>query len=243
MLERGEKIKLQKYLQLCGYARRKADIIIFSGRIKVNNKVVKEPWYEVKNSDVVSLDNQKLTSNNFEYYALHKPKGYVTTLYDPKEKKTIKEFFKDKPLKVAGRLDKDATGVLILTNDGELINILTSAKYRVKKVYIVKVKGKINFKELLTLKKGIWDNGEFLRLEYFEILDVGFNYSTVKVEMIKGKKHEVKRLFKNINHEVLELKRISHGPIDISFVPNPGDIKEIKGKLLKKLLKLKERKA
>lgn len=238
-----ENIKLQKYLQLCGFARRKADQYIISGRVKVNDKVVREPWFRVTENDIITLDGKVLKKVEYEYYVLNKPKGYVTTLYDPKQKNTIKKLIEHikTPLKPAGRLDKDTTGILILTNDGELIDILTSAKYGVRKVYIAKVKGVVSFEDLLKLKEGIYDNDEFLKLEYFDILEKGFNYSIVKVELIKGKKHEVKRLFKYIGHDVLELKRIAHGPINISLVPNEGDIKKIEGKLLDKLLELKNR--
>jgi 23S rRNA pseudouridine2605 synthase len=235
---------LQKYLQLCGFSRRKADDLIINGKIKVNNNIIREPWYEIKKVDIVLYNEKVLEPKKYEYYVLHKPKGYVTTLYDPKEKNTIKKLispFTKTPLKPAGRLDKDTTGVLILTNDGDLINILTSARYGIKKIYIAKVKGVVNFKDLLELKKGIKDEGEFLKLERFEVLEKGFDYSIVKVEMIKGKKHEIKRLFKNIGHDVIELRRISHGPVDISLVPEPGQIKKLDGEVLKKLLNLKKK--
>ncbi|ABR30285.1 pseudouridine synthase [Thermosipho melanesiensis] len=237
-----DNIKLQRILQICGFARRKADELIFSKKVKVNGKIVTKPWFDVKVDDEITVEGKKFTLPKFEYYVLHKPKGYVTSLYDPKEKNTIKEFFKDKPLKPAGRLDKDVSGVLILTNDGDLIDVLTNAKYGVKKVYIAKITGRVKFEDLLSLKKGIYDKGDFLKLEHFDILEQGFNYSTVKVEMIKGKKHEVKRLFEKIGHKVLELRRIKHGPVSISLAPNPGDMRKIEGEILKKLLKLKRRK-
>lgn len=243
MLKGDEIIKLQKYLQMCGFARRKADQYIIAGRVTVNGKVVDKPWFDVKDDDIVMLDNKKLKINQkFEYYVLHKPKGYATTLYDPKQKKTIKELIKHikTPVKPAGRLDKDATGVLILTNDGKLIDILTNAKYGVKKEYIVKVSGSVSFNDLLKLKKGIYDERDFLKLEYFDILEKGFDYSIIKVVLIKGKKHEIKRLFKSLGHKVLELKRIAHGPISISIVPNEGDLTKLKGKDLERLLKLKK---
>jgi len=240
-LKGDENIKLQKYLQLCGFARRKADEYITSKRVIVNGKTVDEPWFEVNEDDNVLVDGKILKPNQFEYYVLHKPKDYVTTLFDPKQKKTIGELIKHikTPLKPAGRLDKDATGVLILTNDGELIDILTSAKYKVKKEYIVKVKGIVSVEKLIKLKEGIYDKGDFLKLEHFKIIEKSSDYSIVRVELIKGKKHEIKRLFSSIGHKVLELKRISHGPISISLVPNEGELRKIEGEKLKKLLVLK----
>jgi len=212
----------------------------------VNNKVIKEPWFLIKEDDIITVDGKVLKPPiefKYEYYVLNKPKGYVTTLHDPKEQNTVKKLIEHvpTPLKPAGRLDKDTTGVLILTNDGELINILTSAKYGIKKVYIAKVSGIVRFEDLLKLKTGIYESGDFLKIESFEILKREDNYSIVKVELIKGKKHEIKRLFKYIGHEVLELKRIAHGPIDISLVPHEGDMKKIEGTLLQSLLELKQK--
>jgi len=241
-----EKIKLQKYLQQLGYSRRKADELVFKGKVKVNGVLADKPWIVVNENDRIEIEGEIIKvkpQNKYVYYVLNKPKGYVSSLYDPKETMTLKLLIKDikEPVKPAGRLDKDTTGVLILTNDGDLINILTSARFGIKKVYVAKVSGVVEFEKLLKLKNGIKDNGDFLKLEYFEILEKGFDYSIVKVEMIKGKKHEIKRLFKHIGHEVMELKRIAHGPIDISLVPKPGQIKKIEGKHLERLLSLKNK--
>ncbi|MBO8160464.1 MAG: rRNA pseudouridine synthase [Thermosipho sp. (in: Bacteria)] len=241
-------IKLQKYLQQLGYSRRKADELIFSGRVSVNGKKIEEPWYDVKEGEEIKINKKTQIvkfKEKFVYYVLNKPKGYVSSLYDPKEKKTLKHLLKNikEPVKPAGRLDKDVTGVLILTNDGDLINILTSAKYEVEKVYIAKVKGVIDREKLEEIKKGIIDEGEFLVCKDVTVLEAGFDYAILRIVMIKGKKHEVKRLFKYVGSKVVELRRISHGPINISLVPKPGQIKKIEGKWLEKLLKLKQLKS
>ncbi|SHH54268.1 ribosomal large subunit pseudouridine synthase B [Thermosipho atlanticus DSM 15807] len=230
-----------------GYSRRKADEMVFDGKVEVNGKIIKEPWYDVKEKDEIKINGKSRIvkfRKKYVYCVLNKPKGYVSSLYDPKEKKTLKNLLKNikEPLKPAGRLDKDVTGVLILTNDGDLINVLTSAKYGIEKIYIVKVKGSVKKEELKKLKRGFEDNGEFLICKDVSILEKGFDYTILKIVMIKGKKHEVKRLFKHIGHKVLELKRISHGPIDISLVPRPGQLEKIEGKILEKLLELKNTK-
>ncbi|EKF48586.1 ribosomal large subunit pseudouridine synthase B [Thermosipho africanus H17ap60334] len=238
-------IKLQKYLQQLGYSRRKADEIVFNGKVMVNDKKVIEPWYNVKEGDKITIGEKtqivKL-KEEFVYYVLNKPKGYVSSLYDPKEKNTLKKLIKNikEPVKPAGRLDKDVTGVLILTNDGDLINVLTSARYEVEKVYIAKVKGRVKKTELSKLKNGVVEEGDYLVCKDVSIIEMGFDYTILKIVMIKGKKHEVKRLFKHIGHEVVELRRISHGPVNVSLVPNPGQIRKIEGRVLKELLKLKK---
>jgi len=104
-----------------------------------------------------------------------------------------------------------------------LINILTSAKHGVEKVYLAKIKGKITDEEIGIIKHGIIDSDEFLKCEDVKILEVDKNFSKVKITMIKGKKHEVKRLMKFIGHPVIELTRLSHGPVDISIVPKEND--------------------
>lgn len=244
-----DNIKLQKFLQQVGYSRRKADELIKQNFVYVNKSLVSEPWYNIKENDVITVNGfeyiYKSQDEKFYYYAYHKPKGYVSSLYDPKEEKYIGKLIKEKlpqiadKLKIAGRLDKDVTGVLILTNDGELINILTSAKYGVEKVYLAKIKGKITDEEIGIIKHGIIDSDEFLKCEDVKILEADKNFSKVKITMIKGKKHEVKRLMKFIGHPVIELTRLSHGPVDISIVPKENDLTKIDGKILEQLIALK----
>lgn len=243
-------IKLQKFLQQVGYSRRKADELIKQNFVYVNKSLVLEPWYEIRENDVITVNGSdyiyKSQSEEFYYYAYHKPKGYVSSFYDPKEEKYIGKLIKEKlpqiadKLKIAGRLDKDVTGVLILTNDGELINILTSAKYGVEKVYLAMIKGKITNEETKIIKNGIVDEDEFLKCEDVKILEADKNFSKVKITMIKGKKHEVKRLMSYIDHPIMELKRISHGPVNISIVPQQNDLVKITGEMLNQLISLKK---
>jgi len=120
-----------------------------------------------------------------------------------------------------------------------LINILTSAKHGVEKVYLAKIKGKITDEEIGIIKHGIIDSDEFLKCEDVKILEVDKNFSKVKITMIKGKKHEVKRLMKFIGHPVIELTRLSHGPVDISIVPKENDLVKITGEMLNQLILLK----
>ncbi|QTA37474.1 rRNA pseudouridine synthase [Thermosipho ferrireducens] len=237
-------IKLQKFLQQLGYSRRAADKQIFNGKVKVNGKTVTVPWHDVEENDEIFIEGKAHKvkyRKNYVYYVLHKPVGYVTSLKDPKEKMTISKLISKikEPVKPAGRLDKDVSGVLILTNDGDLINILTHARYGVEKVYIAKVSKRLSKSSIFKIEKGVYNEGEFLKCKKAFIKKLGKNHSIVKVIMTEGKKHEVKRLFKSIGCEVLELKRVSHGPIHISLVPKPGEIKKITGIYLKKLLNLK----
>lgn len=244
-------MKLQKFLQSKGYSRRMADKLVFNGEVSVNEKQVFEPWYEVNFGDKVQVENKNYTfddrNQDYSYYVLHKPKGYSTTLSDPKQKHTVATLLQEKNLqhlnhlKPVGRLDKDVEGVVILTDDGDLINILTSARYGVEKVYVAKVRGKVKKEDLEKLRNGIEDNRDFLKCENAVVIEMHKDYSIVKVTMIKGRKHEVKRLFSSIGNPVVNLIRISHGPVDITLVPNPGDIVEIRANVLDKLLEIKKK--
>jgi 23S rRNA pseudouridine2605 synthase len=144
-------VRLNRYLSMCGVAsRRKADQLILEGRVKVNGLVVKELGWKIDpEKDTVEVDGKVVKPPRFRYIALYKPCCYLTALGKSKEgKRTIEELLKDLPVKVypAGRLDYNAEGLLILTNDGELANRIMHPRYKLPKTYQVLVKGKVSQK-------------------------------------------------------------------------------------------------
>ena len=150
--------RLNKFIASSGLcSRRKADEMIEAGKVFVNGKVVKELGFQVGPKDKVVIDKQLIKPQRHEYYKFYKPAGYITTADDEKGRKTIYDVLPKelRHLKPVGRLDKDSTGLLILTNDGELINQLTHPSVKVTKVYTVSVEGKITINDLETLAKGI----------------------------------------------------------------------------------------
>ena len=153
-----DQIRLNKYIANAGISsRRGADELIKAGKIKVNGKIITEPGLLVNDTAVVEVDNQKIKARIQKYVIFNKPAGYITTKTDPQNRKTIYNLLPSEMchLKPAGRLDKDSSGLLILTNDGELIQKLTHPKKQIPKVYRVTVEGKITKQNILVMGKGI----------------------------------------------------------------------------------------
>lgn len=237
-------MKLQKFLQQIGYARRKAGELIKAGKVKVNGNVVFEPWFPVKPGDHVEIGgkvDEVSTVKKKRYLVLHKPAGYLTTRCDPKGRPTIFDLIDDPTLFPVGRLDKDTEGVLILTNDGDLAHRLMHPRYQVERIYHALVKGIPSRRAIEKIIKGteIWDNqiGRAKRVEVIERLN---GRSWVKVVMTEGKKREVRRLLKAVGYPVERLIRVAYGPVQIDLVPKVGMITEIPEDVLKSLKKLLE---
>lgn len=236
-------MKLFKAIQKSGISRRKASQLILEGKVTVDSKKVIQPWHEVTENQEISIDGKKIKwsdTEEFLYYAFHKPSGYVTSLNDPKEHH-IGEIIKNKKLKPVGRLDKDVSGLLILTNDGELIYKLTHPKYGVEREYITTIVGKLSPKKIEKIKKGIKIGNEILKCEDIHIIEQNDTYSKVRIIMKQGKKREIKRIFKRIGNRVIYLKRIRYGPVTIDIVPEQYQLKEITGNTLKELLEIKKK--
>lgn len=236
------KMKLQKFLQQLGYARRKAGELVKSGKVKVNGSVVFEPWFLVKPGDRVEIGGKVYEvspSENKRYLVLHKPAGYLTTRYDPRGRPTIFDLIDDPTLFPVGRLDKDTEGVLVLTNDGDLANRLMHPRYQVERIYHALVVGIPSQKDLSKLIEGIeiW-KGQFGRAKKTRIIEKFKDKSWVEVVMTEGKKREVRRLLEAVGHPVIRLIRVAYGPVDLTLVPVPGMIAEIPEKMLEELKKL-----
>ena len=153
-----EQIRLNKFIASSGLcSRRKADELIEQGFVKVNGTTVKEMGFLVTNKDKVTVKNKPLKKTAPVYVKYYKPAGYITTMSDEKGRKTIYDILPEelKDLKPVGRLDKDSTGLLILTNDGDFINKMTHPSVKIPKVYRVCAEGKMNTQHLLQMAKGI----------------------------------------------------------------------------------------
>ena len=156
--KKEEKVRLNKFIAGSGLcSRRKADELIESGVVKVNGKTVSEMGFLVGKKDVVTVNNKPVKKSELTYIKYYKPAGYITTCDDEKGRKTIYDLLPEeiKELKPVGRLDKDSTGLLIMTNDGDLINKLTHPSVKIPKIYRVAAEGRLNLNDLETLAKGI----------------------------------------------------------------------------------------
>lgn len=203
--------RLQKRIANSGYtSRRKAEELIEKGRVKVNDEVVTTLGYKVTDKDKIYIDEILLEKENKVYYLLNKPRGVVCTTEDDKGRTIITSLIgTDLRIFPVGRLDYDTTGAIILTNDGEFSNLLTSPKSDIEKVYIAKVKGMITPDKIMSLKKGVVIDGRKTKKAKVKLrkYDKNTNTSIVELTITEGRNHQVKKMFEAIGSEVLKLKR------------------------------------
>ncbi len=217
--EKGE--RLQVVLARFGIASRRGVVaVIEEGRVLVNGNIVREKGHRVFPSDKVTVDNAELSTDvpqKKRYFILNKPKGVMTTMQDPNAERTVADFFKDVPERLfpVGRLDRDTTGLLLMTNDGELAYRLTHPKFGVEKRYYVRVLGVVTQDKLKRLEHGVeLEEGKTApcRIEV-EKLSPRETYLTVMLH--EGKKRHIRRIFEKIGHRVIELERLNYGPLSI----------------------------
>ncbi len=230
--------RLQKIIANSGYtSRRKAEELILKGKVTVNGQVVKELGTKVKSNDWIEIDGYKINQEQKVYYLLNKPRGIITSTNDEKGRKTVVDLIQtDKRIYPVGRLDYDTTGALILTNDGDLANLLMHPKNKIDKVYIAKVKGLIGKKEILSLQKGVYIDGIKTSNAKARIKKYDKKTDTSIVELIihEGKNHQVKKMFEAINYEVLKLKREQIDFLNLDHLKS-GEYRIINPKEVKKL--------
>ena len=230
-------MRINKYIAQSGIAsRRKADELVLSGRVKVNGEVVTMLGFEIRTKDKVTVDNKPIRANNFLYYKFYKPTGCITTKDDEKGRKTIYDYLPSElqNLKPVGRLDKDSSGLLILTNDGDLIYELTHPSIKVSKVYRVKVDAKIKYEELEILAKGIeLEKGKIAYCDS-EILEQDSNSTLLEITLYQGMNRQIRRMFEYLGHRVINLKRIRHATVDVIGLKR-GQYKLLKPKQIREL--------
>lgn len=213
-------MRLNRYLSKCGVtSRRKADILIEEGRIKVNGKIVNELGTIIKEGeDEVTFDGKRVSAEQKKYLILNKPKLFITSLSDIEDgKPTIKQFLANIEERVypVGRLDYDSEGLLFLTNDGELANRIHHPSYEIKKLYFVVLSGKIpkEFDKKLLEGKSLEDG--FVKPDSVKILGKSEYNCTINISFHEGKKHLVKRYLAAFDLKVLKLKRLVIGNISL----------------------------
>jgi len=230
--------RLQKVIANYGYtSRRKAEELILKGKVKVNGNVIKELGVKVSGNDTIEVEGTVLENTEKVYFLLNKPRGIITSVSDDKNRKTVVDLINtNKRIYPVGRLDYDTTGALILTNDGELANLLMHPKNNIDKVYVAKVKGLIGKKELLKLANGVYIDGKKTSKGKSRILkyDKKTDTSIVELTIHEGKNHKVKKMFEAIGYNVLKLKRESISFLNIKNLKS-GEYIEIKPKDVKRL--------
>lgn len=230
--------RLQKVIANSGYtSRRKAEKLIIDGQVKVNGQVIRELGTKVSPSDEIMIGFDVIKQDNKVYYLLNKPRGVISSVSDDKNRKTVVDLIDtDYRIYPVGRLDYDTTGALILTNDGELTNLLTHPRNNIDKLYIAKVKGLIGKKETNTLASGVIIDGKKTSKSKVKIrrYDKKTNTSIVELTIHEGKNHQVKKMFEVIGYEVIKLKREQISFLDVKNLKS-GEYRILNPKEVKKL--------
>lgn len=211
--------RIQKIIANSGYAsRRKAEELIKQGRVTVNGEIVRELGQKASYADTIMIDGEALKKEDKEYILLYKPRGIVTTSSDDKHRKTVIDLV-ETPKRVypVGRLDYDTSGVLLLTNDGELTNLLTHPSSNIEKVYLVKIDEAVNPHVLKKLETGIIIDGKKTAPAKVKVkkIDKKKNKSLIYLTIHEGRNHQVKKMFEAIGYKVAKLKREKFAGLDL----------------------------
>ena len=233
-------MRLNKFLAKAGIAsRRKCDILIEGGKVQINGKVLKDYSYQVSNEDLVICDG-KLVDLIFQpvLYLFYKPKGVISTVNDPQKRKTVLDYFNgEQRLFPIGRLDRDTTGVLLITNDGGLAHQLMHPSFKIERIYLVKTKISIRKTGANELRSGLTlENGEKVtgKLTLIHKYQNTYHY---EIKLREGKNREVKRIFRTLGSKVESLHRTSFAGIGLKNL-KVGQVKKISVQQVKNILNL-----
>lgn len=234
--------RLQKVIAQTGYcSRRKAEELILGGHVEVNGKKITKMGVKVSYEDDITIDGNAINLKEDKvYYLLNKPRGIITSTNDEKNRKTVIDLIKEtKRIYPVGRLDYDTTGVLLLTNDGELTNLLIHPSNNIEKVYIAKLKGIPTKEELIRLSKGVIIDGKKTSKSRAKIkkIDKKSNTSIVELVIHEGRNHQVKKMFQAIGYDVIRLRRESFATLTVNDLKS-GEYRELSVKEVKRLYAL-----
>lgn len=208
-------LPLNKFISWSGVCgRREAGDLVKAGKVTVNDKLITDPPFRVSQNDVVKVNGKKISlQKNLVYILLNKPKDYITTTDDPEGRKTVMDLIKKAtPERVfpVGRLDRNTTGVMLLTNDGELAQRLTHPKYEVKKIYEVKVDQPLTKQQLDSIASGVTLEDGFIRPDAVAYADAK-DKSVIGIEIHSGRNRIVRRIFEHMGFKVKNLDRVMYG--------------------------------
>ena len=218
---RSDEIRLNRYIANAGIcSRRDADKLIEAGEIKVNNKVITEMGYQVHPTDIVKYGNRKLNREKPVYLLLNKPKDFLTTTDDPNDRKTVMELVKnatESRIYPVGRLDRNTTGLLLLTNDGELADKLTHPSNEIEKIYQAELDKPLTDEDFEKIKEGLnLEDGEIKVDDLAKVTPDGY---VIGVKIHSGKNRIVRRIFEHLGYEVTKLDRTTFSGLTKKDLP------------------------
>ena len=215
-------MRLNKYIASAGIcSRRKADELIAAGNVKINGAVMREMGYDVQEGDQVSVNGRPVeAADNKGYVAVNKPKGYITSRDDDRDRATVAQLVSDIPERLfpVGRLDYNTTGLLLMTNDGDLAYRLTHPKHEVYKTYVAMVSGIVSDARLAKLRKGVDIGGFVTSPAKVRVIKQNQRSTVVEISIHEGKNRQVRKMFKAVGNNVIELERIAIGDLRLGHM-------------------------
>ena len=230
-----ELIRLNKYISQSGLcSRRAADELIKKGKVQVNNKLCDQVGTKINKNDKVIVNKKLIKPEKNIYVLLNKPKDYISTNKDTHNRRVVFDLIKgiNERLFSVGRLDRKTTGLLLLTNDGDIAKKLTHPSYKIKKIYSVTLEKKISNDEISQIKNGLFIEDEYIKVDNIERLEKDYE---VGIEIHMGKNRIVRKIFESLNHKVSKLDRVLFGPFTKKDLPrgkwrilNQNEIRNLK---------------
>lgn len=219
--------RLQKVIANLGYcSRRHAEELITQNKVKVNGVIVNKLGSQVKKGDTIEVEGNILDNNkNYEYYLLNKPREVISAASDDKGRKTVVDLIEtDTRIYPIGRLDYDTTGLLLLTNDGKLANLLMHPSSNINKVYIAKIKGVLTPSDISKLIHGVVIDGRKTSRAKVKVkkVDKLNNKSIVEITIHEGRNHQIRKMFEVLGYDVIKLKREKYAFLTLDKVKEGG---------------------
>lgn len=216
-------IRLNKYIANSGVcSRREADRLIEAGAVQVNGKIVTELGTKISSTDKVMYGDQTISREKPRYILLNKPKGYITTVDDPEKRKTVMVLIqgacKERVYPV-GRLDRNTTGLLLFTNDGNIAKKLTHPRYGIKKIYHVELDKNLTKTDFSKILDGLKLEDGFIKVDSIEYVGDGKDKKQIGIELHSGKNRVVRRIFESLDYKVIKLDRVYYAGLTKKNIP------------------------
>jgi len=237
-MKNQNKIRLARFLADCGIrSRRKCEDLITGGKIQVNGITIKNLACNVSDSDDIKFKGKVVRRQRRIVLALNKPTGYLSTASDDFMRKTVLHLIGNigQRLYPAGRLDKESRGLIILTNDGDLVHRITHPKFNIPKTYEVRINKNISDLDLKKIKKGVMIEGKVFKADMIEIAGKRKNSDFLRIRIHEGRKRIIRNVFRKIGYTVRDLKRVKIGNLSLGSLPE-GKYRNINSNDIKKLL-------